>query len=301
MASTAINIVYFGTNSFSSKVLYSLLKHTNIQVKYIVTKYGKKVGRGGKFVQNPLVTIGQKHKIPVIQVTSLLKNPNQLSKIDFTKIDLGVVVSFAYILPYDILCQVKNGFINLHPSLLPIARGASPIQHSIINNPSNMGVSTMLLNEGVDSGPILLQQKLNINSNLVYPQIEEITINKGAKLLYRTINKYNLGLLKPKKQNEKQATFCNFIKKEDGFVTLNENSTHIYNLYRAYYTWPGIFTTVEHLQNFLGFKLKVSNKQAIIKLRQIVLDSKENLLIQKLQLPNKPVIEFKDFLNGYKL
>lgn len=301
MASNAINIVYFGTNTFSAKVLHSLLQHTNILVKYIVTKSDKKVGRGRSLTPNPLTVVANKYRIPVIRVSSLIKNPNQLTKINFNTIDLGVVVSFAYILPYDILCQIKKGFINLHPSLLPIARGPSPIQYSIINCGTNLGISTMLLDRGVDSGPLLLQQKININSSLVYPQIEEIIVREGEKLLYKTIIRYNLGLLKPKKQNENNATFCNFIKKEDGFVTLSENSTHLYNLYRAYYTWPGIFTTVAHLEDFLGFKLKVRDKQAIIKLKQVVLDEKGNLLIHKLQLPNKPVIEFKDFVNGYKL
>lgn len=301
MNTTPINIVYFGSNNFSAEVLLTLLKYKNISVKYIVTKFDKKQGRGNKVLQNPLVKIANLNKIPVIQVTSLLKNPLQLNKIDFSKIDLGVVVSFAFILPYDILCQVKKGFINLHPSLLPKYRGPSPIIPGIINNDVYLGVSTMLLNEGMDTGPILLQQKIKQNYNLIYPQIEQILINKGSKLLYKSIMDYNNGILKPIPQSNKNVSVTKYIQKQDGFVTLTENSLHIYNLYRAYYSWPGIFTKIENLEQFNGFKFKVGDKQTIIKLKQVMLNHEQKLVIKQVQLPNKPVISWSDFLNGYKV
>lgn len=301
MSTTPVNIVYFGSNNFSARVLSYLLKYKNISVKYIVTKIDKKQGRGNKISTNPLVKLGALHNIPVIQVTSLLKNPLQLSVIDFSKIDLGVVVSFAFILPYDILCQVKRGFINLHPSLLPKYRGPSPIIPGIINNDDYLGVSIMLLDEGMDTGPILLQHKIKQNYNLVYPQIEQILIDKGTKLLHKSIINYNKGILAPVLQGKKNVSVTKYVQKQDGFVTLAEKPLHIYNLYRAYFSWPGIFTKIANLEQFTGFKFKVGDKQTVIKLKQVMLNQEQNLVINQVQLPNKPVISWADFLNGYKI
>ena len=139
--STKIKLAYFGSNNFSNYVLQKLISDSDIELKYIVTKKDKKQGKGYQISTNSLVKTAQKHKIPVFQVSSLLKDPTQLNDLDFSNIDLAVVVSFAFILPYDILRQVPKGFINLHPSMLPKYRGPSPIHQAVINGDSKLGIS----------------------------------------------------------------------------------------------------------------------------------------------------------------
>ena len=265
-----------------------------------VTKKDKKEGRGGQFIKNPLVITAQKYNIPVFQVSSLLKDSSQLALLDFSKIDLAVVVSFAFILPYDIIRQVSKGFINLHPSLLPKYRGPAPIHTAIINGDTKLGISIMMLDEGMDTGPLLSCKEYNIKSNMLYPEVEKIAIEEGSILLLDSIKKYINNRIVPVPQNNKGVSVTKYIKKDDGFMTFKEKPLHIYNCYRAFYNWPGIFTTAQHLEEYLGFKLKIGDKQTIIKINELVLNTDNKLEILKLQLPNKPVISYKDFINGYR-
>jgi len=292
-----IKIVYFGSSDFSIEPLKVLLNYTGIEVCTIVTKKDKKIGRSSSMQENIVAKFATKYGVPLVKVGSLRKNPFQLKGI-FTHRDYAVVVSFGYILPKQILDQLYGKFVNLHTSLLPKYRGASQIQSSIINGDRTTGISTMTLNEGMDEGDVLKTLKYKIKANSTYSRVSKDLSKLGSTLLIDTITGLQKGSIVGKPQDHSKASYTNIIKKEDGFVTLSEKPITIYNKYRAYSTWPGIYTTIKDLEIFLGVTAKIDNKHTIIKLRELALKDNK-LYIKYVQLPNKPVISLKDFYNGY--
>jgi len=295
-----INIVFFGSSVFSIYSLIELYNNTDINIRYVVSKKDKKRGRGEHLHENIVVTKAKELDLPVIKVGSLLKNPDQLNTIPWNTIDYCIVVSFGYILPSDILCQKPGGFINLHSSLLPKYRGASPIQQSIINGDMTTGNTIIQLIESVDAGPILAVQKVSVKSTDTIEQIYPKLAQEGAKLLSATILNLHQGNVTPVKQNDSKATYTKLITKKDGYVTLHEKPINIYNKYRAYKLWPGIYTKIGDIEEYLKANFNIPNKNTLIKLKDLNLNSKGLLVINKVQLPNRPIIFFQDFINGYK-
>ncbi len=301
MSENTISIIFFGSDEFSTYVLSKLYSYKYINILQIVTKKEKKSGRGGILQSSPLVKLASHLNIPVIKVSSLLKNPKQLKNVSWNNFDYAVVASFGYIIPDEILGQMPNRFINVHPSLLPKYRGPSPIEHTIINGDTTTGNTIMILDSGIDTGPILTQKSLKVGKNMTNLELKKALATEGAKLLAKTLLDYKKGLIKPRKQNDSNATYTKIFKRHDGFVTLQEPVHIIYNKYRAFMPWPGIYTTVKNLEDFAYIKTKIKDKNAIVKLIEVLLDSKGNLQIQKVQLPNKKAINWNDFLNGYTL
>ena len=303
-----IRVIFFGSSDFSVYSLIELHRDTSIEVDLVITKKDKRVGRGERVVENMVSIKAKELGIPVLKVSSLLRDPTQLNVVDWGNIDYGIVVSFGFIFPSDILCQLSNRFINLHPSLLPKYRGPSPIHNSIINGDVSIGNSVIIVTENVDSGPVLCQEEIGTSPNESFKVIYSKLALAGAKLLVRSVRDYHEGLLLPKEQNHSLATYTRMLKKDDGFVTLQEYPTEVYNKYRALEVWPGIYTTVAFLENFTHQKTKIKNKKTIVKLREVALinslkaiSREYELQIQKVQLPNKPVITWSDFVNGYVL
>ena len=292
-----LNIVFFGSSEFSVLVLKDLIANNNIKVCTVVTKSDKKNGRNSTIQQNIVSQFARSNSIDVIKVTSLLKDPTQLKDI-FADIDYAVVVSFGYILPQVVLNQLPNLFINLHSSLLPLYRGASPIQQAIINGDTVTGNSIMILDDKMDEGPILKTEEIKIAQNQTSLELFPALAKAGSRLLIDTLLQYKQGKIKPIPQDSLKATYTKLITKEDGYVTLNEEPADIYNKYRAYLHWPGVFTSVQFLEKFLGITTKIDNKQLVVKLKKLALID-DNLHIEYLQLPNKPTISLKDFYNGY--
>ena len=298
--SNKLNIVFFGSSDFSVPALHALYNCKDIVIKYVVTKQDKEVGRRQHVKPNIVALHATKLKIPVLKVTNLVKNPKQLDKINFKNIDFAVVVSFGYIIPPKILCQLPNRFINLHASLLPKYRGASPVQQAVINGDMVTGNSIIVLQKEVDSGPILSQKSYKVEKTQTIDKIFAFLADKGAKLLVNTLIAHSKGKIKPIEQQHSKATFTKIFTKNDGFVTLTEKPLDIYNKYRALKIWPQVYTTVANLEQFASIKTKIADKKTLVKLTELMLKNNETLQIVKLQLPNKAPIGYKDFINGYK-
>lgn len=294
-----INVIFFGSDRFSVPFLSYLINDKNILVKYVVTKQDKKEGRGQVTKSNPVSVISQRHNIDTLKVNSLLKDPLQLNTVQWSKIDYAIVVSFGFILPEQILNLCKNKFINVHPSLLPKYRGPSPVVSALLNGDAQTGVSIMVLENNVDAGPVLAQQVIDIHQDDDINTLNSKIIELSPQFLTTTLNKYHNKDIKPLKQDDSKATFTKKVLKSDGFMTLDEKPTEIYNKYRAFKNWPKIYTNVTRLEKFLDINTKIADKSQIIKLNQILLDSSGKIAIQKLQLPNKPSISLSDFVNGY--
>ena len=240
-----------------------------------------------------------------------------IEKLNSLKPDLAVIAAYGKILPKEILEIPRHGFINVHPSLLPKYRGASPIQYAILNGDKETGVTIMKIDEKMDHGPILATSKFQItNSKITYPELSKKLAELGAELLIKTILDYISEKIKPVKQNHLKATYTKIIKKEDGKIDWSRSAQDLERMTRAYYPWPSAWTTwngkilkileadiSKYKNNFqIGevFLLKHPNVLRNVGMLLCVKCGIGNLIIKKLQLEGGKILTTKEFLNGHK-
>ncbi len=293
------NIVFMGTPSYATTILKELLKSFNILALY--TQEDKAVGR--KQILTPSHTkaflMQNFPSIPIFTPKNL-KDESITRQIDSLKPDFIIVAAYGKILPKSILNLAPC--INLHASLLPKYRGASPIQSAILNAEEKSGVCTMLMDEGLDTGAILQSQECDIK-NKNSEEVFELLANLAANLCVDTL--LNFHKLIPLPQDENQATFCKKIKKEDGLIEFN-NAREIYQKFLAFFTWPGIF--LENGLKILDLEFLDDKKHSMI--GEILKLEKESFLlacqigtlrIKKLQASGKKPIDARSYLNGKRL
>ncbi len=229
-------IVYMGTPHYAKAILDTLIEAEDMEVSLILTQPDRPVGRKKILTPPPVKILAEENDIQVLQ-------PNRLSDegiedaIRNAQPDFIVVAAFGQILPKSILDIAPC--INLHASLLPQYRGASPVQQSLLNGDKKTGVTSMLMEEGLDTGPMLEKVEFMIPNEMRLHALMQQLTNDACTLTLSTIRKYeNITAVK---QDESQATLCKKIKKSDGEVDFEEARV-IYNKYRAFEGWPGIFT-----------------------------------------------------------
>ncbi|AJC93525.1 methionyl-tRNA formyltransferase [Campylobacter volucris] len=294
------NIIFMGTPSYATCILKELIKE-GFNIQALFTQSDKPVGR--KQILTPSDTkkfILENNLNIKIYTPKSLKDENIIKDIKDLKPDFIVVAAYGKILPKEILDIAPC--INLHASLLPKYRGASPIQSAILNADKISGVCSMLMEEGLDSGAVLESVEFNIEGKKSN-EIFDIFSNLAAKLCVSTLN--NFYKITPKIQDESKVSFCKKIKKEDGLIELNEASV-IYQKFLAFYPWPGIF-----LQNGLKFldielfdkdSLQESGKILNIENNGFLLACKKGVLkIKILQESGKKALDGKTYLNGKRL
>jgi methionyl-tRNA formyltransferase len=237
-----LNFVYFGTPDFA---VYALdeLKSKGFLPSLVVTAPDIKVGRGNNFESPPVKKWANKNEIRTLQPEKI-----DQSFIDILReknYDVFILVAYGKLLPNELLKIPKHGILNTHPSLLPRLRGASPVRSAILNNERNTGTTIIVLDEKMDHGPIVAQEKVEIREEdwpPILPKLEEILFKKGAEILVSILEDYVKGKIKLKTQDESQATLSRKIKKEDGLVDLEKDAPkEIYAKYCAFYGWPGIY------------------------------------------------------------
>ena len=233
----AIHAVFFGTHDFAATMLQALFDDPRISVELVVTQPDKLVGREQKLTEPPVKALAIKNNIAFEQPSSL--KTYHLSPITY---HLGVTAQYGLLIPTHIFTAFPLGILNVHTSLLPKYRGASPIQSALINGETETGVTIMKMDEGLDTGPILLQQKVPIDADETYPMLEQKLAPIAAKLLLDAIPKYVSGELAPVPQDNSQATFCRELTRDDGRIDWNRPAREIYNQYRGMTPWPGVWT-----------------------------------------------------------
>ncbi|MGW8184538.1 MAG: methionyl-tRNA formyltransferase [Candidatus Moraniibacteriota bacterium] len=304
-------IVFMGTPDIASIVLESLHLE-NYPILGVVTQpdYKLKNKDEDEYI-SPVKKLALEKNIPIYQ-------PQKLDD-DFKKWlknlspDLIIVTAFGKIIPRDILEIPKFKSLNVHASLLPKLRGASPIQNALANGMHETGVTIMLMDEGIDTGDILSQKSIIID-----PQDDYITLTgklavAASSLILKTIPSWIDGSLTPTKQDSNGATMCQLIEKSDGKINWNEDAQDIYNKFRAFRVWPGIFTFWENKNNLQ----KLSLNQIIVEKDKLgekhhlgeVFKYSENevgvqtnsgvIILEKIQLAGKNETPVNDFLNGY--
>ena len=235
-----------------------------------------------------------------------------IEKLNSLKPDLAVIAAYGKILPKEILDIPSYGFINIHPSLLPKYRGASPIQYTILKGDKETGVTIMEIDEKMDHGPILEKSEIQISKSETYETLSKKLAKLGAELLIKIIPDYVLGKIKPVEQNHLKATYTKIIKKEDGKINWSKSAEEIERMTRAYYPWPSAYA-----------KLKIkSEKFKIVKIIEVEICKENNhtvgevfltennqlsikcgdggIIIKKLQLEGGRILSAQEFLNGHK-
>ena len=293
-----------GTPEFSGPILNSLLERYNVIA--VVTQPDKKVGRKQVLTHSPVKKIALANKIEVSQPEKIKGNAEFIKHIKEINPDLIVVAAYGFILPKKILEIPKFGLINVHASLLPKYRGASPIQTAILNGEKETGVTIMLVNEKMDEGDILAQKTITITNNDNFKNLHDKLSILGSNLLLETLPKWLNKKIKPQKQDQSQASYCKLITKEDGKIDWHKSAIGIERQILALNPWPGTFAKWDNKKIKL-LKVKLlndSNKNSAGGIFKVndglgVYCGQGALEILELQLEGKKAMSAKEFLNGY--
>jgi methionyl-tRNA formyltransferase len=237
-----MRLVFMGTPDFAAASLEALLK-SNDSVAGIITQPDRPKGRGQILTPSPVKLLAQREQIPLLQPLKM-KDPEFLQALARWKPDLITVAAYGRILPPAILSLPSSGCINVHASLLPKYRGASPIQWAIVNGETKTGITTMLLDEGMDTGAMLLQEAVPITSDDTADTLSQRLADLGGRLLVETIAQLKAGTLVPRPQDASQATLAPLLKKEDGAIDWALPALALVNRVRGLSPWPGAYTTL---------------------------------------------------------
>jgi methionyl-tRNA formyltransferase len=230
-----MRIVFFGTPKFAIPSLKDLLQ-SGEELAAVVTQTDKKAGRGRILLPSPVKELAMSRGLKIIQPSNI-KDTAFLNELSVIKPDMVVVVAYGKILPQQILKLPPMGCINVHASLLPKYRGAAPIQRAIINGEEQTGITTMLMDEGLDTGSILLQEKTDITDEDNADTLSKKLSEMGALLLMKTIRGLKNGSVRPVPQ-EGIPSYAPALRKEDGKIDWSKSAKEIFNLIRGLYSWP---------------------------------------------------------------
>lgn len=284
-----INFAFFGSSDFSVMVLENL-KTREFIPSLIVTIEDKPRGRKMLLIEEEVKAWAEKEKIPYFQFKSI-KSEETIKKIKkfFTeKPDVFIVANYGKLIPKEILEFPANGTLNIHPSLLPKLRGASPIKSAILEE-DETGITIIKLDEEIDHGPILYQEKIETIEWPPYEQdLERICAIKGADLISKIFQKWTIEEIKAIEQDHTKATYCRKIEKQDAELNLSDKPEKNLRKIRAFHRWPGAY-----------FFLKKNDKKTRIIVKSARIESGE-LVIEKIVPEGKKEMLYKDFLRGLK-
>jgi len=292
-------IVFMGTPDYAKEILEKLLK-SEFEVLAIFTQPDKPVGRKKVMTPPPVKVLGEENSIEIHQPKRLRDSEN-VDILRELNPDFIVVAAYGQILSKEILDIAPS--INLHSSILPKYRGASPIQQALLNGDSETGVTSMLMNEGLDTGDILKISKLNIDSSWVVGDLYRELTEIAGDLTLTTLREFNK--ITPEPQNDKQATHCSKISKSDGEIDFY-SADEVLKKYRAFTPWPSIFS--ESGLKFTDIELHSSsgnhNRGEIISIDgdvAIVGCETGSIKVRKLQPKSKKEMTIKAYLNGKRI
>ena len=302
-----MRVVYMGTPDFAVKPLEALISN-NYEVVGVFTQPDKPVGRKAVLTPPPVKVVAENNNIPVFQPDSL-KNGEGVRILETLKPDVVIVVAYGKILPKDFLAFAKYGCINIHGSILPEYRGAAPIQWSVLDGKEFAGVTSMQMNEGLDTGDILLVEKTKIEENETSGDLYERLTVLGADVLLKTLEAIKTNSLNPQKQDDSKSSYAKMLDKSLSKIDWNLKASEVHNKIRGLDPWPVALTTFDgkNLKLFRSRLLSENyNKQAgsVIKSKDgiiVVCGDKKAVLITEVQLEGKKRMSAVDFSRGANL
>ena len=235
-------MVFCGTPAFALPALKHLIAQPDFKVESVVTQPDRPKGRGHATSHSPVKEAAITAGIPVMQPEKVRAEEFQNHLKDLAP-DVVVIIAYGQIIPARLIAIPRLGWINLHGSLLPKYRGAAPIHWAIANGEKTTGLTTMQINAGLDTGPMLLKYETPIGPDETAPELIARLAEAGAPLMSETLRKLASGEIAPTPQDDSQATFAPPMKKEDGRVDWSLPSRTIYDRIRAFQPWPGAFST----------------------------------------------------------
>lgn len=238
-----MRIIFFGTSQFAVPVLEELLRARDmVSVVGVVTKPDTPQGRGLILASSPVKYIASRHELLTFDPPRLKENTLFFDELKKLEPDLAVVVSYGKIIPPEILGIPRYGFVNIHPSLLPLYRGPAPLEGPILNGDQETGVTLMLLDEEMDHGPIAEQESIPLKGTETALILRDTLSTLGARMLIELIPKFREGTLKLTPQDHTKATYTSLIRKEDGKIDWKKSAETLEREIRAYNDWPGSYT-----------------------------------------------------------
>ncbi|WP_323737693.1 methionyl-tRNA formyltransferase [Candidatus Trichorickettsia mobilis] len=295
-----MKVIFMGTPEFAIPALSELINSQTNQVVAVFTAAPKPQNRGLKQVYSPVHILAENHHIPVYTPNSL-KKTEVIELITCIEADIIVVAAYGFLIPKEILYAKKYGSINIHPSALPKYRGAAPLQRTIVNGEQETAICIMQMDEGLDTGDIILQEKLALSPKITFSELHDQCAAIGARLLIKTLAEYTT--LPKIPQDNNQIIYAHKLKKEESRINWEESADKLDCKIRGMNPWPGVY---------------FEYKEKIIKILEADFDNQEHnfmpgtvvnndlkiacgqgfLIIKKLQQAGKKVLMIKDFLRG---
>jgi methionyl-tRNA formyltransferase len=304
----ALRILFCGTPEFAVPSLRALLASPEISIEAVITQPDRPRGRGQETASPPVKGVALAAGLHVFQPEKIRAESSQ-EFIGKVKPDAIVIIAYGQIIPARLLEIPRLGWINVHASLLPKYRGAAPIQWAIINGESRTGVTTMRIDAGLDTGPMLETTELAIGADETAPELSKRLAGAGAPLIVSTLAKIERGAMVPQPQDNSLATLARPLKKEDGAVDWSLTAHQIYNRIRGLDPWPGAFTTFRgQVMQFWGQPAAASemaSKRGIIRAThgQVFAACGDGTWLQltEVRLEGRKRVAARDFANGARL
>ena len=299
-----MELIFCGTPQFAVPTLEKLVESFNVRL--VVTQPDRPKGRRLELVASPVKQSALELSLPIYQPEKIKTNEELQTKLEEISPNAIIVVGYGRIVPSWMLQLPEFGNINLHASLLPKYRGAAPIQWAIANGESVTGVTTMRIDEGLDTGDILLQRELSISEDATAETLAAKLATIGADLMIETLMGLQTGTIHPQRQDNAQATLAPILKKEDGRIDFSRRAPEIYNRFRGFQPWPGAFTS------FRGRGLNITAMkpaseqtpptQLLLKGDQLFVGCGNDSAIELLELQpeGKKRMSARDFVHGYR-
>lgn len=306
--------VFMGTPEFAVPSLKVLIEGVD-EIAAVITQPDRPKGRHGIITQPPVKVLALQHNIPVYQ-PSKVKDKEFVSMLRSLKPEIIVVVAYGQILSKEILEIPPKWCINIHASLLPKYRGSAPINWALIKGEKTTGVTSMIVTQALDSGPILLQKEVSVDEDDDARTLHDKLSQAGGILLYETMRRIESGTLTPTPQNESVATYFPMLEKSDGLIDWSMKATDIRNRVRGLAVWPGAYTYLN------GALLKLYRAEVVTEHRSpvaggaapspgtlvnaddygiLVVTGKDSLLIKELQAEGKRRMTAAEFVHGHKI
>ena len=301
-----LSLAYFAGGSKFTLDPFIALKNSRHDLKVTFTKSPKIAGRGKKKAHNLLLDQAVEFDIPIKTIDDF-KNIENLKLLKSLELDFIIVFSFGLILPKEVLEIPRYGCINIHASLLPKWRGASPVQHALMNNDKITGYTFIIMNERLDEGKVIYKEKINIDSTDDYATLLQKIISSASKVLVRKIEDLSNNIIKPKTQIGSEVSYCYKIKKDDTYLKFNTSAEEVLGKIKAFSPSPGAKCFLEgELIKILDAKIE-DNSRYNQKMGCVI---DENLLVSckygfirliKIQRAGRKAMMAREFLNGRKV
>jgi methionyl-tRNA formyltransferase len=293
-----MKIIFIGTSEFAAVILERLARSTN-KPFLVISAPKKPAGRKNIPVSSPVELTAEKYNIPTVQPKVIDSFADEIKKLNP---DIIVLSAYGQIISEKILLIPRYGCLNIHPSLLPLWRGPSPIQRAILNGDEKTGVSLMKMVSKVDAGPIFCQKEIGIEKKDDFPVLRDKLAEMASEMIAETLPKIFSDKIIPSPQDESKATYAKMLSKEEGKIDWQKPADYLERQIRAFHPWPGSFTFFKYQGKSIRIKIL---KASILKDEKekenslTIKCAKDFLVIEKLQMEGGKKMDSKDFLRGH--